>query len=461
VRMLDRFPFGCAEQLTSRALPLLYLDGVALAAGLGPGEEIPDRVRDAIAGVLAKQSSSGGFGLWRPGDGDLWLDAYVTDFLTRAREQGYEVPVVGFDLAVDNLRNRIAYATDFRSGGEGVAYALYVLARNGRALIGDLRYYGEAKLDAFATPLAKAQIGAALALYGDRPRSDRVFRAAQQMLREQTKEGSWRADYGSSLRDGAALLALAAEAGTAAVDLQALGHRVADQWDSSAYTSTQEQAWLLMAAHSLMEGVAEPHLSVAGKTFRGAFYRDLDGARLRAGPLAIRNLGERPLQALVTATGIPVTPGPAGGEGYRIERAYYNLEGRRIKPSGIAQGERMLVVIRVQGAKKRAARLILDDPLPAGFEIDNPNLIRAGDIAGIEWLGLVEAPAHKEFRAERFAAAIERSKGDSTTFQIAYLVRAVSPGVFAHPAATVQDMYRPSLRARTGSGTVVVRGPER
>jgi uncharacterized protein YfaS (alpha-2-macroglobulin family) len=77
VRTLDRFPFGCAEQLTSRALPLLYLDAVAATAGLGPDEKVPERVRDAIAGILAKQSSSGGFGLWGPGGGDLWLDSYL------------------------------------------------------------------------------------------------------------------------------------------------------------------------------------------------------------------------------------------------------------------------------------------------------------------------------------------------------------------------------------------------
>ena len=32
-------------------------------------------------------SSSGSFGLWGPGSGDLWLDAYLSDFLTRAREE--------------------------------------------------------------------------------------------------------------------------------------------------------------------------------------------------------------------------------------------------------------------------------------------------------------------------------------------------------------------------------------
>jgi hypothetical protein len=132
-----------------------------------------------------------------------------------------------------------------------------------------------------------------------------------------------------------------------------------------------------------------------------------------------------------------------------------------VEPSGIRQGERVLVVVTVRSTNKRAARLILNDPLPAGFEIDNPNLVRAGDIGGIDWLGLVEEPAHKEFRADRFVAAIDRGNKDPVRFQIAYLVRAVSPGVFAHPAATVEDMYRPERRARTGSGTVEVEGPLR
>ncbi|MCG6861183.1 MAG: alpha-2-macroglobulin family protein [Chromatiaceae bacterium] len=459
VRTLNRFPFGCAEQITSRALPLLYVDEVALSTGLGTAPGVAKRIRSAVAGLLAKQSSGGGFGLWGPGEGDLWLDAYVTDFLTRAREQGYKVPAIAFDLAIDNLRNRLAYASDFQSGGEDIAYALYVLARNGRALIGDLRYYAEEKLDAFATPLAKAQLGAALALYGDRPRSNRVLRAAEEMLQGQTDSGIWRADYGSVLRDGAALLTLAAEAGTSAVDLQALAHRIGEGWNESRHTSTQEQAWLLLAAHALMQGTAKPRLSIDGKIFDGSVFRRLDATQLAAGPLVIRNMGERTLDAVVAATGIPVVPLPAEGHGYEIERAYYGLEGRRLNPTTIEQGQRILAVLTVRSTTKRAARLILDDPLPAGFEIDNPNLVRAGDLAGIDWLGLVDTPAYKEFRAERFAAAVDRTKKDPTTFQIAYLVRAVSPGIFAHPAAMVQDMYRPQRYARTASGRVEVVGP--
>ncbi len=176
--------------------------------------KVKARVQTAIAEILANQGSDGSFGLWgNGGGGDGWLDAYVTDFLTRAREQGYRVPEVPFDMALDNLRNRLGYAADFSKGGEEIAYALYVLARNGRAAIGDLRYYADTKLDAFATPMAKAQLGAGLALYGDRPRADTVFRNALGMLSTSEDDGGWRADFGSGLRDGAALLTLAAETG--------------------------------------------------------------------------------------------------------------------------------------------------------------------------------------------------------------------------------------------------------
>ena len=58
-------------------------------------------------------------------------------------------------------------------------------------------------------------------------------------------------------------------------------------------------------------------------------------------------------------------------------------------------------------------------------------------------------------------AAFDRDDGDSLEFSVAYTMRAVSPGKFAQPAATVEDMYRPELNARTGTGTVEVVGPTR
>jgi uncharacterized protein YfaS (alpha-2-macroglobulin family) len=118
-------------------------------------------------------------------------------------------------------------------------------------------------------------------------------------------------------------------------------------------------------------------------------------------------------------------------------------------------------VLDVATTESQGARLVLDDPLPAGFEIDNPHILAGGDVSALNWLNLVSNPAHTEFRADRFIAAWDLAPGGSTQFQFAYMVRAVSPGSFRHPAALVEDMYRPERRARTDTGSVEVVGPLR
>ena len=166
---LDRYPFGCSEQITSRAIAMLYVNELAAQARLAPDGEIDQRIKDAIPRLLARQGSNGSFGLWSVGGEDAWLDAYITDFLTRARERGFDVPAVAYTLAVDRLRNYVAAAPEpGKDGGRELAYALYVLARNGAAPIGDLRYIADVKLSDVATPIAKAQIAAALAMVGDK-----------------------------------------------------------------------------------------------------------------------------------------------------------------------------------------------------------------------------------------------------------------------------------------------------
>ena len=86
---LDRYPFGCSEQITSRAMPLLYVNDLASEANLALDTSIDQRIRDAIDRLLARQGSNGSFGLWSAGGEDIWLDAYVSDFLTRAREKNF------------------------------------------------------------------------------------------------------------------------------------------------------------------------------------------------------------------------------------------------------------------------------------------------------------------------------------------------------------------------------------
>ena len=134
------------------------------------------------------------------------------------------------------------------------------------------------------------------------------------------------------------------------------------------------------------------------------------------------------------------------------------------------------------------------DRLPAGFEIENPHLVDSGSISGLTWLKSTAEPEHTEFRDDRFVAAFNfanvhttnegngsvesdpaatpddgavitpdgttQTKPPPVSATLAYIVRAVSPGTFVHPAATVEDMYRPERYARTSAGTLTVSAKE-
>jgi uncharacterized protein YfaS (alpha-2-macroglobulin family) len=451
---LDRYPYGCTEQLTSKALPLLYFDQVAKALGVAGDADLGKRIDQTITEILLNQSSNGAFGLWYAESGDLWLDAYVTDFLSRARAMGHAVPETAFRNAMDNLRNQVNYAPDFDKDGGPIAYALMVLAREGAAAVGDLRYYADVKAAAFDTPMAAAQLAAALASYGDQTRADAMFaRAAKLMAEQQGKPEKqlWRADYGTTLRDGAALLALASEAGSKAVPVDTLGEAVASAM-SGRTLSTQEATWALLATNALIDRTATQGFTMNGTAFDGPLVKVLtDGG---AGPTEIGNGSGKASDLTLTTYGVPAVPGPASGNGYAISRSWFTLEGEEVDPASVKQGSRLVTVVEVTPLQNGEARLIVNDPLPAGFEIDNPNLIRAGDLAGLDWLDTVEDTRRTEFRQDRFIAAVDWTSRDP--FRLAYIVRAVSPGSFHLPAASVEDMYRPDYRAHSDAGRVVV-----
>lgn len=449
---LDAYPYGCTEQLASKALPLLYFDQVATTMGTAGGSDVRQRVEEAMAEILLNQSPNGAFGLWYPEAGDLWLDAYVTDFLSRARAQGFAVPDTALRNALDNLRNQVNYAPDFDEGGGPYAYALMVLAREGAAAIGDLRYYADVKAAAFDTPIAAAQLGAALAAYGDQRRADAMFAQAARLFAERGLDEAqvWRADYGTALRDASALLALATEAGSATIDPETFGNSVAAAM-AGQRLSTQEATWALLATHALIDRPGAEGFTVNGAPVTGPLVRVLGGQARE--PQVITNGTGRDATLTLTTFGVPTEPEPAGGKGYAISRSYYTLEGEPVDIASVAQGSRLVAVIEVTPTAAGEARLMVNDPLPAGFEIDNPALIRAGDIAALDWLDTVETRM-SEFRQERFLAAVDWTSPES--FRLAYVVRAISPGTFRHPAASVEDMYRPDYRARTAVGRVTV-----
>jgi uncharacterized protein YfaS (alpha-2-macroglobulin family) len=457
LKALDRYPFGCSEQIVSRALPLLYVNELASAAHLALDGAIDQRIRDAIERVLTRQSSNGSFGLWGLGGDDAWLDAYVTDFLTRVKEKGFAVPDTAFKLALDRLRNVVGNAPDAtKDGARNLSYALYVLARNGIAPLGDLRYLADAKLGDIGSPIAKAQVAAALGLLGDRTRAERVYQSALNDLQPPSApDFSAREDYGSTLRDAAALVTLASEAGGPRQTIVNAVQRIEQARAHASYTSTQENAWMVLAARAMAKDAGGVSLDVAGHTQRGPLFRNVRATELTQ-PLKITNTGGGSVQAVVSVTGAPVTPEPPAEKGFKIERLYYTLDGEEADPKKSRQNQRFVVVLKITEPTPQFGRVLIADYLPAGFEIDNPRLVSSGDTGTLSWIADAKAPVHAEFRDDRFSAAFERKAKDAPVFSVAYVVRAVSPGRYVLPQAYVEDMYRPDRFGRTETGSIEI-----
>jgi uncharacterized protein YfaS (alpha-2-macroglobulin family) len=488
---LDRYPFGCAEQTTSKALPLLYYDEVASRAHLSKEPKAKPAVEKAIARLYEMQSSSGGFGLWGPGQ-DEWLSAYVTDFLTRAREKGFAVRASNYDLALDRLKNSVANARDFKSGGETLAYSLYVLARAGRGVLGDLRYYADTKIDAFSTPIAKAQLAAGLAMLGDKERAALTFNAALAALQKPESQVplAGRLDYGTSLRDAAAVLALMGEGGATAAQLQKGFATVTQLRALQKETTTQESLWLLLAARTLEAQNKDLSLEVNGQPVKGSFQAVLPGSDFSASSvpvinvsailpnasaqkfetvlskeqfakdgLVVRNAGHDAVPASVLVTGEGLEPEPSAESGFKIERKTYAPDGREIPFDKLKQNDRVVVVLKVTEVEPKLGQIVVEDRLPAGFDIENPALLKGSDLKSFSWLPNSFTPSFTAFRDDRFVAAYsleDAARKIPAQLTMAYVMRAVTPGVYTHAGARVEDMYRPGRFARTSGAKVEI-----
>jgi len=454
---LDRFPYGCVEQTTSRALPLVYLGPVAERFGLAAGDEaVQGRIQEAIYRLLAMQRPDGRFGLWGPGsEGDIWLTAYALDFLTRAAAAGLHVPESPLALAFGQLESLLRYGGSRDRDLAGQAYAHYLLAREGGTGLSELRYFYETRWDELPSRLARAQLVAALALSGERSRAD----AGLARLGE---SGGRRLDryydYASPLRDAAAELALLLEAGLLdAVETSERLEALAADYEGASWLSTQEMAWTLLAVHAALE-TAEGTTVAAIDGER----REILGGSLRL-PLPLRgetllqvgNQGAGPLWLEATASGVPADPLPAERDGMRVRRQFYDLQGEPLDLDAVRQNDLFVMLLETVVEKPARHRALLVQLLPAGWELENLPLNAGGEVETYPWLGELSRPEQAEYRDDRFVAAVDLEPR-SPTARVAFLVRAVTPGAFALPGAQVESMYQPTLFARQAPGRVNV-----
>ena len=473
---LYRYPYGCSEQLTSVAMPLLYYNTLASEADRARDPRITRRVQEAATQLLDRQGPDGAFGLWSSGDGHAspWLGAYVTDFLSRAQRAGFAVPRQPLNQAYEALR-RVARLNDFGSvryefevyrwpgsndttelmRSRAAAYALYVLAKAGRADIGQVRYFHDARLGNEPSPLARAHIGAALAHMGDRARARNAFAAAERALGYRNV-GDW---YQTPLRDLSGVLALAAEAGETEL-VNRLRVRLERDAPDAPALMTQEQVQLLLAANALLERAGPVNVSLNGTQM--AERRVMADARRLATGLVFRNAARGPVWRTLQTSGAPREAPPSMQAGYTIDKRIFRMDGTSADLASIRQGDRVVVVISGQPEGARTYPTVLVDLLPAGLEIET--LLGPQDGVGGEqydgsrrngpfaWIGEISATQVAEARDDRFVA----SANLRGSYRYAYIARAVTPGRYTLPAAQVEDMYRPGTMARTSTSTIVI-----
>lgn len=470
---LSRYPFGCTEQQTSRAMPLLYAGQMAALAGLETDSDTHQRIRDAVETILSRQSSDGAIGQWRMGDryADGWLGAYATDFLARADAAGYDVPEAALDRAYTVL-GHIARGDFYRAGGydtdirrgpwqrdtqqrlndRSQAYAFYVLARAGRADVGRLRYFHDERIDEISSPLARAHVAAALAMVGDRARSQNAFNLAERVL-GYNNPGDY---YQTPRRDLAGVLALAAEAGDTD-RVERLGSRVAVELPAVDSLTTQEMAYLLLAANALTSEGEEVEVAPSGavtvRSENRSFAMNPDDLAQGA---SFTNAGDNPVWLTSVARGTPSEPPAAEASRLTVSKRIRNTDGSEADLANISQGDRLVISFEIVNPESRRAPLILADLLPAGFEIEAVVQTNEGGPNGVySWLGSIDSARIQEARDDRYVAAIEVY--GQRTERYAYTVRAVTPGRFTIPGVVVEDMYRTDVFARTGAGEVVIR----
>lgn len=129
---LNHFPYGCTEQIVSRAFPALVLRS---RPEFGyEGKKVEQTLAETLRILRARQNSEGGFGFWAANSHvSPFQTAYATHFLMDAVEKGYTVPKEVIARALQYLEGIVQ--SDVEGGlfvWRDKAYALYLLTRGGK-----------------------------------------------------------------------------------------------------------------------------------------------------------------------------------------------------------------------------------------------------------------------------------------------------------------------------------------
>jgi VCBS repeat-containing protein len=453
-RELAGEPANTAMGIVAGATPYLASDALLQALSLADAK---GRLSQAVALLTAYQSRDGGFVQAGDGASNIWLTAYVTDFLGRAKTRGAAVSDVFMGQALDYLTLHTEPAIDPAYSAPGspqtysqqalatAAYANRVLAANGRLTLFQLRYFGDRFLGQMRSPVGAAFVAAAFADLGDKPAAASDFARAA-ALPADTLPGDL---FGSDLRDQALLNAAMAESGAVApLSIAAVATKTASVTAAHRQFNAQEAVWLFRA------GISETLPEGRFKAKVGDRTVDQNTALSVAGqPLpAIKNLGDAPLHIALTASGAPA-PGEVRDQGYEVQRWLFDAGGKAIDSGTLRQGDMAVVVLTGRFNGQGDAQPVLFDPLPAGWEVEAANI--ADPANRYPWLKDLTGGGNATV-TDGLYSTMPRLVGDRHEFRVAYVVRTAVRGQFGQPGTLVEDRLQPAQSGRAAAGKTKV-----
>jgi hypothetical protein len=415
------YPYGCTEQVSSSAQPLiaLYRAQKQLKLTLLKGDPRGD-IEEAVAVLVARQRADGGIGYWGPSDWTTpWLSAYAGITLLDARAAGVSVDQGVLSRLAEFLRTRLHQPADLRAPVVGWYEAMQTALSDQVAAADFLSRLGKADVAAENELLrGAAQLG-----WEDRARlaevlaRRRAFKGARGLLAPtwaSVKVEGRRAIvpemalpryhyFYSRVRPTARLLVatLAVDSANALIGplvetlVQQGRAGVLEPWNTQDYAAavtglvaferrvrgavgrgfTVKSGGKTLLAAPPGRPLGDSSVTLAGLTSAGPDGRQRLSLRLAAGGTG------SPVFYYLTVREVPRTrPVSPEDEGIQVERWYEGLVDRKPLTS-IKEGELVRVRLRLKVPDDRQF-VVLEDALPAGLEAVDLSLRTVGGVPG-------------------------------------------------------------------------------
>ena len=468
---LYNYQHHCTEQLTSKALPLLFVSQFK-AVDEQEAEKIKTNVQEAIRQIYARQLPNGGFVYW-PGNAvaDEWITSYTGMFLTLAQEKGYAVHP---NVLNKWKRFQRAAAQNWRMPQEASnwqiwqselqqAFRLYTLALAGAPEYGAMNRMKE---QPGLSIQAKWRLAAAYALTGKmKPAGELVYNAETTVI----PYSSMNLIYGSSDRDEAMILETLILMKRDRDALQQ-AKKVSQNLAQENWFSTQSTAFALMAMGRLAEqlsGTLDFTWSWNGKQQPAvksakAVYEKEIATSPKSGTVSVKNQGKGALSVdLITRTQLLNDTLPAIADNIRLDVKYTDMAGSPISVEDIRQGTDFMSAVTLSNISGTSdySNLALTHIIPSGWEIYNERMIvPEASSSNSNEANTPESSAgkytYKDIRDDRVLTYFDLRRGESKTFTVR--LQATYAGNFILPAIQCEAMYDAAVQARTKAGRTTV-----